>query len=191
MHPDIPSGHSPYRTWAEAKFFLVLAFALGLQHWNNAHRQALLRPILVDGGSPPFGGNCCFTAGYPPISHYNHCYSHYDHHSHTHCSHTPLSHTPLSHYDHCSHTMTTKWHEGSASSMSPRSPEPETHSVTRGSMATGGLGSGPSSGVHRGGRGCQKDVRGVWCVGEGKPCPQLRPTVKHNPARILVHSRTK
>ena len=32
LHPDIPSGHSPYRTWAEAKFFLVLAFALGLQH---------------------------------------------------------------------------------------------------------------------------------------------------------------
>ena len=43
----------------------------------------------------------------PPISHYNHCYSHYDHRSHTHCSHTPLSHTPLPHYDRCSHTMTT------------------------------------------------------------------------------------
>ena len=51
-------------TWAEAKSFLVLAFALGLQHWNNAHRQALLRPILADAGSPQLGGNHCFTVGY-------------------------------------------------------------------------------------------------------------------------------
>ena len=43
----------------------------------------------------------------PLISHYNHRYSHYGHHSHTYCSHTPLSDTLLSHYDHCSHTMTT------------------------------------------------------------------------------------
>ena len=33
----------------------------------------------------------------PPISHYDHRYSHYDHRSHTHHSHTLLSHTTLSH----------------------------------------------------------------------------------------------
>ena len=33
----------------------------------------------------------------PPISHYDHHYSHYDHRSHTHHSHTLLSHTTLSH----------------------------------------------------------------------------------------------
>ena len=62
----------------------------------------------------------------PPISHYGHRYSHYNHCSHTHhsqtplsdttlthttlthCSHTPLSHTTLTHHSHthCSHTMT-------------------------------------------------------------------------------------
>ena len=138
MHPDITSGHSPYRTWAEAKFFLVLAFALGLQHWNNPHRWALLRPILADGGSPPLGGNRCFTVGYlgsgasttdltlrpplftlrPPLSH-------------TPLSHTTLTHTALtlgpllSHYDHPHRCLREKWHQGSASSTSPRSPEPE------------------------------------------------------------------
>ena len=135
----------------------------------------------------------------PPISHYGHRYSHYNHCSHTHHSQTPLSHTTLTHHSHThrSHTMTISTavsrRNGTRLCLQhvSQGPEPETHSVTRGSMVTGGLGSGPSSGVHRGGRGCQKDVRGVWCVGEGKPCPQLRPTVKHNPARILVHSRTK
>ena len=50
----------------------------------------------------------------PPISHYDHHYSHYDHRSHTHRSHTPLSHTTLTqdtltHHSqtHCSHTRTT------------------------------------------------------------------------------------
>ena len=95
MHPDITSGHSASRTWAEAKSFLVFAFALGLQRWNNAQRRALLRPILADRGSPRLGGNRCFTVGYlgyraittnltlrPPLSH-------------TLLSHTTLTHTVL------------------------------------------------------------------------------------------------
>ena len=44
----------------------------------------------------------------PPISHYDHRYSHYDHRSHTHRSHTPLSHNALTHHSqtHCSQTRT-------------------------------------------------------------------------------------
>ena len=77
-------------TWAEAKSFLVLAFALGLQHWNNTHRRALLRPILTDGGSPPLGGNRCFTVGYLG-------YHHQSHTTTTALTHTLLSHTTLTH----------------------------------------------------------------------------------------------
>ena len=55
------------------------------------------------------------------VHRYTHTHTH-THRTHTHTHHT---HTPFSHYDHCSHTMTTKWHEGSASSTSPRSPELE------------------------------------------------------------------
>ena len=45
----------------------------------------------------------------PPISHYDHHYSHYDHRSHTHHSHTLLTHDALTHHPqtHCSHTRTT------------------------------------------------------------------------------------
>ena len=68
--------------------------------------------------------------------------------------HEHRSHTPLSHYNHQHQRLKKKWHEGSASSTSPRSPEPGTHSVTRGSVVTGGLGSGPPSRVQGRGRGC-------------------------------------
>ena len=136
---------------------------MGLQRWNNAHRRAILRPILVDGDSPPLGGNCCFTVGYlgyraittnlalrPPLSH-------------THCSHTPLSHTLFSHYDHCSHTMTTKWHEGSASGTSPRSPELEPTQSQGAPWQQGGWAQAHRQGCREGGGAAKKTTieRGV------------------------------
>ena len=66
---------------------------------------------------------------------------------------------PLSHYDHQHQRLNKKWHEGPTSSTSPRSPEPGSHSVTRASVVTGGLGSGPPSRVQGGGRGCRKHSR--------------------------------
>ena len=79
-----------------------------MQHWKSAHRRALLRPILADGGSPPLRGNCCFTVRYlstraittdltlrpplftlrPPLSHTPLSHTTHTHHSQTHCSHT-------------------------------------------------------------------------------------------------------
>ena len=86
-----------------------------MQHWKSAHRRALLRPILADGGSPPLRGNCCVTVRYlstraittdltlrppvftlrPPLSH-------------TPLSHTTLTHDALTHHSqtHCSQTRT-------------------------------------------------------------------------------------
>ena len=91
--------------------------------------QATLLPGLEPrprSTSSPLGGNRCFMAGYlgsraittnltlrPPLSH------------------LPLSDTTLtlwpllSHYDHQHSCLKEKWHKGSASSTSPRSPEPE------------------------------------------------------------------
>ena len=88
-----------------------------MQHWKSAHRRALLRPILADGGSPPLRGNCCFTVRYlstraittdltlrpplftirPPLSHTPLSHTTLTHHSHTLLSHTTLSHTTLRH----------------------------------------------------------------------------------------------
>ena len=98
---------------------------------------------------------------------------------------------PISHYDPQLRCLKKKWHKGSASSTSPGSPDHGTHSVTKGSVVTVGLGPGPPSRVQRAGRGCQKDGRCVLGAGEGRPCPQLRPTVKRDPARSLGHSQTE
>ena len=172
-----------------------------------------MRPILADGGSPPLRGNCCFTVRYlstraittdltlrpplftlrPPLSH-------------TPLSHTTLTHDALTHHSqtHCSHTRTTALTPRPSALLSleemarrlclqhvsqePGTWNPLSHKGLRGNR---GLGSGPPSRVQRGGRGCQKDDRRVWGAGEGRLCPQLRPTIRLAPARILVHSRTK
>ena len=95
-----------------------------MQHWKSAHRRALLRPILADGGSPPLRGSCCFTVRYlstrgittnltlrpplftlrPPLSHTPLSHTTLTHHSHTLLTHDALTHHPQTH---CSHTRTT------------------------------------------------------------------------------------
>ena len=107
----------------------------------------------------------------PPISHYDHHYSHYDH-----CSHTKTTSTAVS-------------RRNGTKALPParlpgaRNRNPLSHKGLRGNR---GLGSGPPSRVQRGGRGRQKDDRGVWGAGEGRPCPRLRPPGKHDPARYWV-----
>ena len=147
-------------------------------------------------GAAPHSGTPAVFQVAPPISHYDHhSHTHRSHtyRSHTHRSHThtALSHTPLSHYDHQLRCLKKKWKEGSASSTSPRSPDHGTHSVTKGSVVTVGLGPGPPSRVQRAGRGCLKDGRCVLGAGEGRPSPQLRPIVKCDPVRSLGHSQTE
>ena len=198
MHPDITSGHSPYRTWAEAKFFLVLAFALGLQHWKSAHRRALLQPILTDGGSPPLGGNCCFTVGYlrswaittnltlqpllftlwPPLSH------------------TLLSHTPLPHYDHCSHTMTNSTTVSRINGTKALPPARLPGAQNRNPLSHKGL-------CRNRGAGLRPTVKGTergdglpkrWQVSVGcgrrKAVPMAQAPCQTWPCKVLGHSRT-
>ena len=61
----------------------------------------------------------------PPISHYGHRYSHYNHCSHTHHSQTPLSHTTLTHRSHTPLSHTTLTHH----SHTPLSHTPLSHTA--------------------------------------------------------------
>ncbi|CAM9584974.1 unnamed protein product [Rangifer tarandus platyrhynchus] len=128
---------------------------IGWPFWDPSSRM----------GAPPSWGHLLFLRQIPKRLRYHHR-SHTMTTALTHRSltHTALTHTTLtllSHYDHQLHCLKKKWHGGSASSTSPRSPDHGSHSVTKGSVVTGGLDSGPPSGG-----GAAKKMAGVCWVRE-------------------------
>lgn len=84
--------------------------------------------------------------------------------------------------------MTTKWHEGSASSTSPRSPELEP-TRSQGAPWQQGLGSGPLSRVQRG-EGLPKSQQLSAECRRRQAVPTAQAPCQTRPCKVLGHSRT-